>query len=67
MENAPKNAAQEHTMTREEEAIVRNWRSNEASSVGSYHSPEDEFGHLLQKRGAQKGSDDRDPDYIPEQ
>jgi hypothetical protein len=47
MENAPKNAAQEHTMTEEEEAIVRNWQSNESSSVGSYHSPDDELSQLL--------------------
>jgi cytochrome b subunit of formate dehydrogenase len=27
----------------------------------------EELSHLLHKRGVQKGSDDRDPDYIPEQ
>jgi hypothetical protein len=61
------NVAQEHTTTEEDEAIVRNWQSDGTGSDGSYHSPEDELGHLLQKRGAQKGSDDCDPDYIPKQ
>jgi hypothetical protein len=46
---------------------VRSWQSDGASSNGSYHSLEDELIHLLEKRGARKGSDDRDPDYIPEQ
>jgi hypothetical protein len=47
---------------------VRNWHSDSASSDGSYHSPEYELGHLLEKGGeGQKDSDDRDPDYIPEQ
>jgi hypothetical protein len=70
MENVP----QEHTTTEEEEAIMRNWQSDGASSDGSYHSPdgsyhspEDELGHLLSKRGARKGLDDHDPDYTPEQ
>jgi hypothetical protein len=60
------NAAQEHTAIEEEETIVRNKQSDGASSDGSYHSPEDKLDHLLQKRGAQKGLDYHDPDYIPE-
>jgi hypothetical protein len=64
---ATENVAQEHTATEEEEAIVRNWQSDGANSDESYHSPEDELSHLLPKRRAQKGSDDRDPDYIFEQ
>jgi hypothetical protein len=63
------NVPQEHTMAeQEEEAIMKNLQSDgSGSSSRSYHSTEDEFGHLLPKRGAQNGSDDRDPDYIPEQ
>jgi hypothetical protein len=60
------NAAQGHTTFEEDETIMKNLQSDGSGSDGSYHSPEDELGHLLQKRGAQKGSDDRDPDYIPE-
>jgi hypothetical protein len=37
------------------------------SSSGSYHSPEDEFTHLLPKKRVRKGSDDCDLDYIPKQ
>jgi hypothetical protein len=51
---ATENAAQEHTVTEEEEVIVRNWQSFGANSDGSYHSPDDELGHLLQKRGLRK-------------
>jgi hypothetical protein len=59
------NAAQGHTtVEEEEEAIMKNLQSG---GSGSYDSPEDEFTHLLSKRRARKGSDDRDPDYIPEQ
>jgi hypothetical protein len=59
------NAAQGHTtVEEEEEAIMKNLQSG---GSGSYDSPEDEFAHLLSKRRARKGSDDRDPDYIPEQ
>jgi hypothetical protein len=63
------NAAQGHTTTEEEEeAIMKNLQlGGSGSSSGSYQSPEDEFTHLLPKSGARKGSDDRDPDYIPEQ
>jgi hypothetical protein len=61
------NAAQGHSMVEEEEAIIKNLQSDGSGSDGSYHSPEDELGHLLEKRGAWKGSDDRDPNYIIEQ
>jgi hypothetical protein len=62
------NAAQGHTtVEEEEEAIMKNLQLGDSnSSSGSYHSSEDEFAHLLPKRRAQKGSDDRDPDYILE-
>jgi hypothetical protein len=62
------NAAQWHTTVEEEDeaVIIKNLQSGgSSSSSGSYHSPEDEFTHLLPKMRAQKGSDDRDPDYIP--
>jgi hypothetical protein len=62
------NGAKEHTTVEEEEAIMKNLQSGgSGSSDGSYHSPEDELGHLLEKQRAQKGSDDHDPNYIPEQ
>jgi hypothetical protein len=63
------NAAQGHTTVEEEdEVIMKNLQSGgSGSSSGSYNSPEDEFTHLLPKKRARKGSDDRDPDYIPEQ
>jgi hypothetical protein len=41
------NAAKGHTMVEEEEAIMKNLQSNGSGSDGSYHSPEDELGHLL--------------------
>jgi hypothetical protein len=49
-----------------------NWQSDDSDNNGSdnsrsYENPEDELGYLLQKRGAQKGSDKRDPNYIPEE
>jgi hypothetical protein len=47
------NTAQGHTTVKEEEAIMNNWHSNDS---GSYHSPEHEFGHLLENRGTQKGA-----------
>jgi hypothetical protein len=47
----------------EEEAVMKNLQSG---GSGSYESPKDEFAHLLSKRRALKGSDNRDPDYIPE-
>jgi hypothetical protein len=70
---AMENAAQGHTTIDEEEvAVVMNWQSSDSNNngsdnSGSYESPEDELGYLLQKREAQKGSDERDPDYIPEE
>jgi hypothetical protein len=72
---AMENVAQEHITIEEEEAIVINWWTDGSNSDGSknngsprsWHSPEDALGHLLEKRRAQKGSDDHDPDYIPEQ
>jgi hypothetical protein len=70
---ATENTAQGHTTIDEEEAIVAmNWQSDDSNNngfdnSGSYESPEDKRSYLLQKRGAQKGSDERDPDYIPEE
>jgi hypothetical protein len=63
------NAAQGHTTVEEEdEVIMKNLQSGgSGSSSGLYNSHEDEFTHLLPKKRARKGSDDRDPDYIPEQ
>jgi hypothetical protein len=58
------NAAQGHTTVDEEEVIVElNWQfgdsnNNGSKNSGSYENPEDELGYLLQKRGAQKGSDE---------
>jgi hypothetical protein len=51
------NAAQEHTTIEEEDeaTIMKNLQSGgSGSSSGSYHSPEDEFTHLLPKKRAQK-------------
>jgi hypothetical protein len=68
---ATEKVAQGHTTVDEEEATVAmNWQSgdsnnNESDNSGSNESPEDKLRYLLQKRGAQKGSDERDPDYIP--
>jgi hypothetical protein len=65
-------ADQGHTTVDEEEVVVElNWQfgdsnNNGSKNSGSYGNPEDELGYLLQKRGPQKGSDERDPDYIPE-
>jgi hypothetical protein len=70
---ATENATERHTTTDKEETIVAmNWQSgnsdnNGSDNSGSYENPEDELGYLLQKREAQKGSDERDPDYIPEE
>jgi hypothetical protein len=59
------NAAQGHTtVEEEEEAVMKNLQ---LGGLGSYESPEDESAHLLLKRRARKGSNDRDPDYISEQ
>jgi hypothetical protein len=52
----------------DEAVIMKNMHTcGSSSSSGSYHTPEDEFAHLLPKKRAQKGSDDHDPNYIPEQ
>jgi hypothetical protein len=70
---ATENAAECHTTVDDEEAAVAmNCQSddsdnNGSDNSGSHKNPEDELGHLLQKSGAQKGSDERDPDYIPEE
>jgi hypothetical protein len=60
MENATERGK---TANEEEAAIVINWQSgdsdnNGSDNSGSYENPEDELGYLLQKRGAQKGSDE---------
>jgi hypothetical protein len=61
---ATENAAQGHTIVDKEEVDVQmNWQfgdsnNNRSDNNGSYENPEDEFGYLLQKRGAQKGSDE---------
>jgi hypothetical protein len=62
-----------HTTVDEEDVVVEmNWQfgdsnNNGSDNSGSYENPEDELGYLLQKRGARKGSDERDPDYILEE
>jgi heme-degrading monooxygenase HmoA len=67
------NVAQGHTTVDEEEvAVVMNWQSEESNNngsdnSGSYESTEDELGSLLHKMGAQKGSHERDPNYILEE
>jgi hypothetical protein len=68
-----KNATERHTTANEEEVTVAmncqsgDSNSNGSDNSGSYESPEDELGYLLHKRGARKGSDERDPNYIPEE
>jgi hypothetical protein len=58
------NAAQGHTIVDEEEiAVELNWQfgdsnNNRSENSGSYENPEDELSYLLQKREAQKGSDE---------
>jgi hypothetical protein len=58
------NAAQGHTTVDEEEVTIdSNWQfgdsnNNGSENSGSHENPEDELGYLLQKRGAQKGSDE---------
>jgi hypothetical protein len=70
---ATENAAQGHTTVDEEEVAVElNWQfddsnNNRSKNSGSYENLEDKLGYLLQKRGAQKGSDEQDPNYIPEE
>jgi hypothetical protein len=54
------NAAQGHTTIDEEEVVIAlNWQSNDSNNngsdnSGSYESPDDELGSLLQKRGLKK-------------
>jgi hypothetical protein len=50
--------SQGHTTVDEEEIVV---------DSRSYENPKDELDYLLQKRGARKGSDEQDPDYISEE
>jgi hypothetical protein len=70
---ATENAAQGHTIVDEEEVVVElNWQFNDSNNNGSensgyYENLVDKLDYLLQKRGAQKGSDEQDPDYIPEE
>jgi hypothetical protein len=70
---AMENAAERHTTADEEDAIVAmNWQSgdsdnNGSDNGGSHENPKDELGHLLPKSGARKGSDEQDPNYIPEE
>jgi hypothetical protein len=58
------NAAQGHTTVDEEEVTVEmnlqfgDSNNNVTDNSGSYENLEDELGYLLQKRGAQKGSDE---------
>jgi hypothetical protein len=67
------NATECHTTANEQEPVVAmDWQSddsdnNGSDNSGSYESLEDELSYLLYKRGARKGSDERDPDYIPEE
>jgi hypothetical protein len=67
------NVTERHTTANEEEAAVAmNWQSgdsdnNGSDNSGSYENPKDELSYLLHKRGAQKSSDERDPNYIPEE
>jgi hypothetical protein len=61
---ATENVAQGHTTVDEEEVVVEmNWQfddsnNNGSDNSGSYENPKDELRYLLQKRGAQKGSDE---------
>ncbi len=70
---ATENMVERHTTADEEHAAVAmNWQSgnfdnNGSDNSGSYESPVDELGYLLKKRGARKGLDEWDPDYIPEE
>jgi hypothetical protein len=51
---ATENASRGHTRVEKEEAIIKNWQSDRSGSDGLYHIPEDELGHLLEKRGGLK-------------
>jgi hypothetical protein len=67
------NATERQTTVNEEEPVVAmDWQSgdsdnNGSDNSGSYESLEDELSYLLHKRGARKGLDERDLDYIPEE
>jgi hypothetical protein len=67
------NTTECHTTTNEEEVIAvinlqsGNSDNNGSNNSGSYESLEDELRYLLHKRGAWIGSDEWDPDYIPEE
>jgi hypothetical protein len=69
---ATENVTQCHTAGDEEDVTtVMNWQSGDSNNNGSgnnksYESPEVKLGYLLLSRG-QKGSEERDPDYIPEE
>jgi hypothetical protein len=70
---ATENATErEKTSNEEEAAVAINWQSGDSDNSGSensgsYENPEDELGYLLHKRGAWKGSDEWDPNYILEE
>jgi hypothetical protein len=57
---ATENATQGHTTIDEEETTVAmncqsdDFNNNRSDNSGSYESPEDELGYLLQKRGGSK-------------
>jgi hypothetical protein len=57
---ATENVAERHTTADEEGVTVAmNWQSDDSNNngsdnTGSYESPEDELGYLLQKRGLEK-------------
>jgi hypothetical protein len=70
---ATENVIERHTTVHKDEAtIAMNWQSsdsdnNGSDNSGSYETLKDELSYLLQKRGAQKGSDEQDLNYIPEE
>jgi hypothetical protein len=58
------NVAQGHTTVDEEDVTIElnsqfgDSNNNGSENSGSYENPEDELSYLLQKREAQKGSDE---------
>jgi hypothetical protein len=60
------NTTQGHTTVEEEEAVMKNLQLDSSGFNGSYHILEDELSHVLEKRRARKGLDNRGPNYIPE-
>jgi hypothetical protein len=70
---ATENVTERYTTANEEEVVVAmncqsgDSNNNGSDNSGSYESPEDELRYFLHKRGARKGSDKRDPNYIPEE